>query len=158
MIDIKKVYIQAFLAIKNDTQLLDLLDVEHENVDTNTLMTNLREQVVEASTPENLLNNYKTRLCIHERDGGYRGRREAVDYLVIDVHIPKDRNMQTGRLSDIVKRLIEVLDTDQRKKQGLQPLSVGLYGLKYNTRTFSDRSGTTGWEKYSVVFEYRYIL
>lgn len=158
MIDIKKVYVQAFLAIKNDTKLLDLLGVAHENVDANTLVATLREQVIEATTPENLLNNYKTRLCIHERDGGYRGKREAVDYLAIDIHIPKDRNMQTGLLSDIVKRLIEVLDTGQRKKQGLQPLKVGLYGLKYNTKVFSERAGTVGWEKYTVVFEYRYIL
>lgn len=158
MIDIKNIYTQAFRAIKNDTKLLDLLDVEYKDVDVNTFLTNLRSQVTEGSAPDDLLNNYKTRLCIHERDGSYRGKFEEVGYLVVDIHVTKDRNMQSGILSDIIKRLIEVLDTRQRKKQGLQPLNVGLYGLQYNTRTFSDRANNTGWEKYSVIFEYRYIL
>lgn len=158
MIDIKNIYIQTFKAIKNDTQLLDLLDVEYKSVDSNTFLSNLREQVTEGSAPDDLLNNYKTRLCIHERDGSHRSMYEEVGYVSVDIHITKDRNMRTGLLSDIVKRLVEVLDTRQRKKQGLEPLDIGLYGLQYNSRTFNDRNNNTGWEKYTVVFEYRYIL
>jgi hypothetical protein len=86
------------------------------------------------------------------------GLYEELGYLVVDIHITKDRNSQTGVLSDIVKRLVEVLDTAQRKKRGLPKLNIGLYGLKYDTRTFEDRSQNTGWEKYSVVFEYKSIL
>jgi hypothetical protein len=158
LIDIRNIYSQTFKAIKNDTKLLDLLDVEYKNVDNNKFLTNLRAQVIEGSAPDDLLNNYKTRLCIHERTGSSMGLYEELGYLVVDIHITKDRNSQTGVLSDIVKRLVEVLDTAQRKKRGLPKLNIGLYGLKYNTRTFEDRSQNTGWEKYSVVFEYKSIL
>lgn len=158
MIDIRNIYRQTFNAIKKDTRLLDLLDVEYKGVDNNTFLDNLRTQVTEGSAPDDLINNYKTRLCIHERDGGYKGKREEVGYFQVDIHITKDKNMQTGRLSDIIKRTIEILDTRQRKVQGLQPLNIGLYGLEYKTRFFEDRSHNTGWEKYTVVFEYRYIL
>lgn len=158
MIDIKNIYKQTFKAIKNDTKLLDLLDVEYEDVDENTFLTNLRKQVTETSAPERLLDDYKTRLCIHERDGGYRGKYEEVGFLAVDVHVSKDRNMRTGEMSDVVKRIIEVLDTRQRKRQGLPKLDVGLDGLNYITRAFSEKANNTGWEKYSIIFEYRYIL
>lgn len=158
MIDIKNIYKQTFRAIKNDTKLLDLLGVEYKDVDENTFLTNLRKQVTETSKPDRLLDDYNTRLCIHERDGGYRGKYEEVGFLTVDVHVSKDRNMRTGEMSDVVKRVIEVLDTRQRKKQGLPQLDIGLYGLNYNTRTFNEKSNNTGWEKYSIIFEYRYIL
>ena len=158
MIDIKKIYIEVFNAIKNDTELLDLLEVKYEGVDRNTFLTNLRKQVIEGSSPDGLLKTYEIRLCVHERDGAFRGLHEDVGYLNIDIHISKDKNKINGVLSNVVKKVIEVLDTNERKKQGLQPLKVGLYGLDYKTRTFENRSNYTGWEKYSITFEYRYIL
>lgn len=158
MLDIRSIYIQTFRAIKNDTELLDLLDVEYKGVDANTFLANLREQVTEGSAPDDLLNNYKTRLCIHENNAISVGTFEDIGYVAIDIHITKDRNSQSGVLSDIVSRLVSVLDTRQRKKRGLKPLEIGLYGLKYNTRTFEDRSNNTGWEKYTVIFEYRSII
>lgn len=158
MIDIKNIYKQTFRAIKNDTKLLDLLGVKYKDVDENTFLTNLRKQVTETSSPERLLEDYSTRICVHERDGGYRGIYEEVGFLTIDVHVSKDRNTRTGELSDVVKRVIEILDTRQREKQGLKKLNIGLYGLKYNTRVYSEKHNNTGWEKYSIIFEYRYIL
>ena len=158
MIDIKNIYIQTFQAIKNDKKLLNLLGVEHDGVDNNTFLKNLRAQVIEGTSPDDLINNYKTRLCIHERDGSHKGIYEEIGYIAVDIHITKQRNMSTGILSDIIKRLIEVLDSRQRKKEGLQPLSIGLYGLKYNTRKNNDKSDNTGWEKYTVIFEYKYLV
>ena len=158
MIDIKKIYIEVFNAIKNDTELLDLLEVKYKGVDKNTFLTNLRKQVIEGSTPDGLLKTYEIRLCVHERDGAFRGLHEDVGYLDIDIHISKDKNKMSGVLSDIAKKVIEVMDTNERKKQGLQPLKIGLYGLDYKTRTFEKRSNYTGWEKYSITFEYRHIL
>lgn len=158
MIDIKNIYIQTFLAIKNDTKLLDLLEVKYKDVDENTFLTNLRKQVVEGSAPEGLLNDYSTRVCVHERDGGYTTTYEDVGYLCVDVHIAKDKNKLDNRLSDIAKRIVEVLDTRQRMKEGLKPLDVGLYGLTYKNRILEELANNTGWEKYSIVFEYKYIL
>ena len=159
MIDIKNIYKQTFKAIKNDTKLLDLLEVEYKNVDENTFLTNLRKQITETSAPERLLDDYKTRLCIHERTGSYYNNYEEVGFLVVDIHVAKDKNTRTGIMSDVIKRVIEVLDTRQRKKEGLPQLDIGLYGLSYNTRMFNEgRTNNTGWEKYSIVFEYRYLL
>ena len=157
MIDIKKIYIEVFNAIKNDTQLLDLLEVDRGS-NKNEFLSNLRKQVIEGSTPDGLLKTYEIRLCVHEQDGGFVGMNEEIGYLVVDVHISKDKNKINGVLSDIVRRAIDVLDTKQRKKQGLNQLDVGLYGLCYKKRVFQSRSSYTGWEKYSIIFEYRYIL
>lgn len=159
MINIKNIYRETFLAIKRDTELLDMLEVVYDGVDENTFLTNLRKQVQEINEPENLLNDYSTRICYHERDGGYRTQREEVGYLAVDIHISKDKNRLDGRMSDIIKRVIEVLDTKERAKRGLEPLNVGLYGLQYKNRVYNEtRSRGTGWDKYSIYFEYIYIL
>ena len=71
MFDIRKVYKETFKAIKKDTQLLDLLKVKYKDVDNNTFLTNLRAQVIESQTVDDLLNNYSTRLCIYELTSGY---------------------------------------------------------------------------------------
>lgn len=159
MINIKDIYRETFLAIKKDTELLDLLEVKYNGVDENTFLTNLRKQVLETSEPENLLNDYSTRICIHERDGGFRTQREEVGYLTVDIHISKDKNKIDSRMSDVIKRVIEVLDTRERKKRGLDKLNIGLYGLQYRNRAFIETTNRgTGWEKYSIYFEYIYIL
>lgn len=160
MFDIKNIYIQIFLAIKNDDKLLDLLEITHGfDVDDNTFLTSLRKQILEMSEPNDLLNDYSTKICVHERDGTYSARAyEEVGYVCIDIHIAKDRNVRDNRLSEIVKRIIEVLDTKQRLKQGLNKLDIGLYGLTLKTRTLNELSNSSGWEKYSIVFEYKYIV
>lgn len=158
MLNIKNIYIQTFLAIKADTKLLDLLEIKYKDVDENTFLTNLRKQVIEGSNPDDLLNDYSTRLCVHERDGGYTTAYEDVGYINVDVHIAKDKNKLDNRLSDIVKRIVEVIDTKQRQSEGLKPLNVGLYGLIYKTRSLDNSTSNSGWEKYTITFEYKYIL
>ena len=156
MFDIRKVYKETFKAIKKDTQLLDLLKVKYKDVDNNTFLTNLRAQVIESQTVDDLLNNYSTRLCIYELTSGYVTDVDAIRYLAVDIYITQDRNMQTGLLSDIVKRVIEIFDSKERQKQGLEPLDIGLYGLTYRNRIANTRSGSTGWLKHTLVFKYTY--
>lgn len=158
MIDIRNIYKETFRAIKQDTKLLDLLGVEYKGVDNNTFLTNLRKQVIEGSSPEDMLNDYSTRVCYHETSGKAKTGLDETAYLAVDVHITKDRNMQTGLLSDISKRIVEILDSKERKKQGLQPLNVGFYGFIYNDRIFDEKSSTTGWEKYTLIFKYIYSI
>lgn len=159
MIDIRNIYIQIFLAIKNDTELLDLLEIKYQGVDENTFLTNLRKQVLEMSQPNDLLNDYSTKVCVHERDGSHQPRSfEEVGYMCVDIHMAKDRNVRDNRLAVIVKRIIEILDTRQREKQGLKKLDIGLYGLTYKTRAFGELSNSSGWEKYTITFEYKYIV
>lgn len=156
MYDIRKIYRETFRAIKNDTKLLDLLKVKYKDVDENTFLTNLRTQVIESTDVDDLLNNYSTRLCIHELTSGYSTTIDETSYLAVDIYITQDRNMQTGLLSDIVKRVIEIFDTKERQKQGLEPLDIGLYGLTYRNRIANTRSGSTGWLKHTLVFKYTY--
>ena len=156
MFDIRKVYKETFKAIKKDTQLLDLLKVKYKDVDNNTFLTNLRVQVIESQTVDDLLNNYSTRLCIYELTSGYVTDVDAIRYLAVDIYITQDRNMQTGLLSDIEKRIIEIFDTKERQKQGLEPLKIGLYGLTYRNTVANVRSGSTGWLRQTIVFKYIY--
>lgn len=161
MIDIKDVYVQTFLAIKEDTQLLDLLEIEYENIEENEFMNKLRTQIVDTSFPTDLLTDNATRLCIHEQDESYKsGMFQETAYLAIDINITKDKNALDRRSFLIMKRLIEVLDSKQRERQYKQPLKIGLYGLEYVTRLLKDQrySSTTGWERYTVVFKYSYLL
>lgn len=158
MFDIRNVYTQTFLAIKNDTKLLDLLEIEYEDVDENTFLTNLRKQITETSSPEGLLNDYSTRVCVHERDGGRTSGLDDVGYLCVDIHIPKDKNKLDNRLSRIATRVIEVLDTKERRKQGLPQLNIGLYGLTCKGRVLDELANNTGWEKYRITFEYTYLI
>lgn len=160
MFNIKNIYIQIFLAIKSDDKLLDLLEIDHgSEVDENTFLTSLRKQVLEMSEPNDLLNDYNTKVCVHERNGSYNSRSyEEVGYICVDIHIAKDRNVRDNRLSEIVKRIIEILDSKQRARQGLSKLDIGLYGLTLKTRTLNELSNSSGWEKYSIVFEYKYIV
>ncbi|MEE1072242.1 MAG: hypothetical protein U0L26_07620 [Cellulosilyticum sp.] len=161
MIDLKNVFVTVFMAIKEDKQLLDLLEIKYEGVEVNDFMTQLRKQVVEVLNPDNLLDEYATRLSIHEQDGAYN-YPSSVDnsFLAVDIYISVDKNVKDRRALLILKRLIEVLDSKQRKREGKQPLPIGLYGLNYHTRMLNQRTNgrTTGWEKYTVVFKYSYLV
>lgn len=158
MIKLKNVFIQVFNAIKNDKQLLDLLGVTYEGVDKQAFLTDLRRHVIEASKPDGILKEYHTRLCLHENNGLKSGSYNNIAYFTIDIHVSKENNTKDGRLSDISQRIIEIVDTTERKKVGLPPLDVGLYGLNYNSKNMaSNQSGNTGWEMYTIVFEYKYL-
>ena len=161
MIDLKDVYVKVFLAIKEDKQLLDLLEIKHEGVEENDFMTQLRKQVAETLNPDHLLDEYETRLCIHEQNGAYN-YPSSVDnsFLAVDIYMATDKNVKDRRALLIIKRLIEVLDSKQRNREGKQALSIGLYGLNYHTRNLDQRQNgrTTGWEKYTVVFKYSYLI
>ena len=161
MIDLKDVYVKVFLAIKEDKQLLDLLEIKHEGVEENDFMIQLRKQVTETLTPDNLLDEYGTRLCIHEQDGAYN-YPSSVDnaFLAVDIYVATDKNVKDRRALLVLKRIIEVLDSKQRKLVGKDALSIGLYGLHYHTRMLNQRQNgrTTGWEKYTVVFKYSYLI
>ena len=54
-------------------------------------------------------------------------------------------------------RIVEVLDTRERKKRGLERLSLGLEGLEYKERSLNQKRVNTGWEKFTLVFKYTYL-
>ena len=158
MINIKNIYKQVFNTFKQDSELLDLLEIEYENVDRNTFLENMRKQVVEMTAPDDILNDYSTRVCVHETSAMANSYCMDISYIAIDVHISKDRNVIDGRLNDIVNRIVLLLDSSNRKRNGKEPLNVGLYGLNYNKRVMEEQSGNTGWEKYRLIFEIRSFI
>lgn len=158
MIDFKKMYVETFKAIKNDTKLLDLLEIEHKDLEPNVVLKNVRKQIQETSRIEDLLKENAIKLAIHEGDQGYKSSIEETRYINIDILISKDKNRKERRALLLMQRLIEVLDTEQRKRRGLQALPIGLYGLEYRTQTLESRNTATGWEKFTVVFSYIYLL
>ena len=159
MVDFKDVFVQAFIALTNDQKLIDLLEIDLSDVsDENERMLKLRKSIIDAFNPDGILTEYYTRLCIHEEDGSYQGMNQEISYLAVDIHISKDKNEKDRRALQIMRRLIEVLDAKQRRKQGLPKLSVGLIGFRYKKHLQSKNLTNTGWEKYSVVFEYRFLI
>lgn len=160
MIDFKNVYVKTFKTLAEDKKLLDLLGIDLSTATTkNEQMILIRHAIIEATTPDDILKQYDTRICLHEQNGGYQGINQEISYMAVDIHISKDNDQKDRRGLQIMKRVIEVLDTRERKKQGLLPLPIGLIGLQCKTHTQnSSRSNNTGWEKYSVVFEYRHLF
>lgn len=158
MFDLKKINVEIFKAICGDDKLLDLLGIEKTQVDHETFIEVVRQQVLDTDTPDNLLNNYATRLCIHDSSGGSITNIEETGYVAIDIHITQDKTAIDRRHLLIIKRVIELLDTENRRKEGLQPLKIGLYGLTYKRRNPNQSSNNTGWEKHSVIFEYKYLI
>ena len=157
MIDLKKIYTEVFSAIKSDPQLLDLLEIDHSSDDPNEVIKNIREQVIDTPKPDDLLTNYKTRVCIYE-DTNSRNSLTDKGVLRIDIHMTQDKNAIDRRLPVTAKRLIEIIDSKERTRLGLRPLAIGLDGLTLKSRRTSSTQGSTGWDIYKTVFEYRFIV
>lgn len=156
MTDLKKIYVNIFNAIKSDDELLMLLDIDKDGVEINDFLKKCRSQIIDSPTPDDLLNNYDTRICIYEEQSN---RVESVDvgYIRMDIHITQDKDKIDRKKLKIAKRLIEVLDSKERKRAGKKPLPIGLFGLSFRHRTSDKSTNYTGWDKYSLVFEYQHI-
>lgn len=158
MFDLKKVNIEIFRAIRDDEKLIELLEIDRSNMDRDTYIEFLRKQVLDTENPDNLLNDYSTRICIHDSAGGLATTIEETGYIAIDIHITQDKTAVDRRHLMIIKRIIELLDTSNRRNAGLAPLPIGLYGLNYKRRDPNQESNSTGWEKHTVIFEYKYLI
>lgn len=158
MFDLKKVNIEIFRAIRDDVKIINLLEIEKNTMDKDTFLSALRKQVLDTQKPDNLLNDYSTRICIHDTPGGSANDIEEIGYVAIDIHITQDKTAIDRRHLMIIKRIIEILDTTNRQKEGLKPLNIGLYGLSYRRRSQDQISNSTGWEKHTVIFEYKYLI
>lgn len=157
VVDFKKIYVKIFHVFRDDEELLKLLEIDRASfTDENKFIHRLRKQVSDMSTPSDMLNDYSTKLCIHEYDGSYRDGVQDVNYLAIDIHTTQDKDAVDRRHLKIIKRVIELLDTVERKKQGLPPLNIGLEGLVYKSRPNTNYA-STGWEKHTVLFEYKFL-
>lgn len=137
--------------------MLSLLEVDRDSYpDENSFIKRLREQITDTTNPDNMLNDYSTRLTIHETGDSYRNGVEDVGFVTIDIHTTQDKDRIDRRHLVILKRLIEILDSGERKARGKQPLDIGLEGLVYRSRPSSSYV-STGWEKHSIVFEYKFL-
>lgn len=157
---LKQAYVETFKALKNDTELLDLLEIDYNNKTPQEVMANVRKQIVDGSQIDDLLEEYSTRLAIYEKNSDVVIDNVETNYLSIDIHITYDNNKIDRRALLIAERLIEILDSRHRKRRGLQPLDIGLDGLEYYTRkTETTASKTvTGWEQYTVLFRFKYLI
>ena len=158
MFDLKKINIEIFKAIRDDDKIIDLLEIDKASMDKDTFICALRKQVLDTQKPDDLLNNYYTRICVHDTPGGNANDIEEVGYIAIDIHITQDKTAHDRRHLMIIKRIIEILDSTNRRKLGLKPLNIGLYGLSYRRRQQDEMSNSTGWEKHTIIFEYKYLI
>ena len=156
MFDLKEVYVKVFRAIRDDRTLLGLLEIEIGE-DYNEFLTVLRDRVIDSPNPDDLLNNNATRICIYENPSGQYMNTD-VGYIRIDIHITQDKNALDRRVLKIIKRLVEILDTKERKLQGLPRLNIGLDDLEFYQRLPAQQTSYSGWDKYSLLFRYKYIF
>lgn len=157
MIDIKKIHIEIFKALSSDSELLSLLEID-SSLSGNDLLSALRLQIIDNPSPDDLLNNYATRICIYESNCSTNNTEHIeTGLLCIDIHCTQDKNNIDRRLLKVAQRIVEVLDSEERKKQSKQPLKIGLDGLQLYRRNFSMSGYSTGWNKYSIYFGYKFF-
>lgn len=157
MIDIKRIHVEIFKALSSDSELLSLLEID-SSLKGNDLMSVLREQIIDNPSPDDLLNNYATRLCIYENNCSNSDSNSIeTGLLCIDIHCTQDKNNFDRRLLKVAQRVVEVLDSKERQKQSKQPLNIGLDGLKMVKRSFARTGYSTGWNRYSIYFEYKFF-
>jgi hypothetical protein len=156
LVDFKDIYTKIFRAIRDDDQLVSLLEIDKGSLSQNDFIKKLRKQVMDTSNPGDMLNDYSTKICIHEAEGSHRFEVEDYGYVALDIHTTQDKDAIDRRHLKVLKRLIEVLDSKERKKEGKEPLDIGLQGLVY-TRRPSTMYVSTGWEKHTVLFEYKFL-
>lgn len=118
MLDIKKIHIEVFKALSSDSELLRLLEIDSSLLKGNDLLNQLRIQIVDNPSPDDLLNNYATRLCIYESNCTINSSRHLeTGILCVDIHCTQDKNSVDRRILKVAQRVIEILDSEERKKQ-----------------------------------------
>ena len=125
-------------------------------MDRNSFLKQLRSQVMDTSSPGDMLNDYSTKICIRESDGSYRNGVEDIGFIAIDIHTTEDKDSANRIHLSILQRVIEILDSYERRKTDKKPLKIGVDGLVYVKRP-STTFVSTGWEKHTVLFKYKYL-
>ena len=111
---------------------------------------------MDTSSPGDMLNDYSTKICIRESDGSYRNGVEDIGFIAIDIHTTEDKDSANRIHLSILKRVIEILDSYERRKTDKKPLKIGVDGLVYVKRP-STTFVSTGWEKHTILFKYKYL-
>lgn len=149
---IKDNAVNVFMVLAKDKKLLDLLKV------SSTSMKDIRRQIIEDRIPTDLIEEALPRICIYENPSTIsinpiieRG------WIEIDIYVPKEIDIVDRRSLLIAERVVEILDYDERKKQGLKPNVTGM-GLHYKQRLPNLPVDTRDWKKYGVVFVYDYVI
>lgn len=111
---------------------------------------------MDTSNPGDMLNDYSTKICIRESDGSYRNGVEDIGFIAIDIHTTEDKDSANRIHLSILQRVIEILDSYERRKTDKKPLKIGVDGLVYAKRP-STTFVSTGWEKHTILFKYKYL-
>ena len=136
--------------------MLELLEIDKSAMDRNSFLKQLRSQVMDTSNPGDMLNDYSTKICIRESDGSYRNGVEDIGFIAIDIHTTEDKDSANRIHLSILQRVIEILDSYERRKTDKKPLKIGVDGLVYVKRP-STTFVSTGWEKHTILFKYKYL-
>ena len=111
---------------------------------------------MDTSSPGDMLNDYSAKICIRESDGSYRNGVEDIGFIAIDIHTTEDKDSANRIHLSILQRVIEILDSYERRKTDKKPLKIGVDGLVYVKRP-STTFVSTGWEKHTILFKYKYL-
>lgn len=171
MIKLTSVYEQVFKEITCDSELLSLLDISPYDGETyppstpediakfDEFMTICRKQIYDGKNPDSMMVDFSTKLFIREEPTYNSGHSvDETGSLVIESFVSKEKNAINRKSLLIANRVIELFDTELRKRQGLKPLNIGLTGLHYYNRDPYGTTDSEGWDVYGVIFKYYCLI
>ena len=146
--NLKDISINVFQALVKDQELLDLLEVP------STSMKDIREQILEDRYPSDLIENSATRICVFENPSSPTlNPLVEKGWIEVDIYVTKEKNKVDRRVLLIAQRVIDLLDTDKRKRRGKAPIPTGI-GLYYYNRLANLPTDNWEWIKYGLIFQY----
>lgn len=171
MFDFSNLYTKTFWGLISDTNILSLLEIDEYSGTTfppdneedeelfNQFMEKCVSQIFEGNTADNLLDNYSPKLAISERVSA-RGmnRKTEVGNVIIHTFITKDDNKREKKTYKLIDAIVNALDTKKREERLLPPIEVGLHGLEYVDRDPFGDTDASGWDLYTVIFRYEFIV
>jgi hypothetical protein len=140
--------VNTFMALARDQELLQLLGVP------TTKLTDAKKQILEDKFPNLVTDDKRGRLCVYELTS-HSPLPYGIDrgWVEIDIYVHKDVNIVDRRVLLVAERLVCLLDNEERKKVGLQPVQVGA-GFNFDHRIPNMTTESVDWVKYGLVFKY----
>lgn len=171
MVDLENLYTKTFWGLISDSSILELLGIEEYSGETfppstdedealfNVFMEKCVTQIFEGDSPIDPVEDFDTRIGITEGTTS-RGSNNKTETgrLIISTFVSKEDNKKTKKTYKLINSVINALDSKKRKDRLLSPLEIGLNGLQYEDRDPYGSTDADGWDLYTIIFKYEFIV
>lgn len=171
MFNFSNLYTKVFWGLISDSSVLELLGItEYEGLSFppdntedeelfNIFMTKCVSQVFEGISTNELVEDFLPKISISERVSS-RGsnKKTEVGIIVIKTYVTKEENRKNKKTYKLIDSIINALDSKKRKERLLDVLDVGLDGLEYIDRDPFGDTDADGWDLYTILFRYEFIV